>query len=181
MGTTSQGLRYPEATSAAAKLHTRVKELADDIDAKLVVQSIRGVPISRHAGATQGLTHLPDNDGLYNTHIPSPIATIHPAACSLHISIHVSARCEGNAQCHWYPQYTLNNGGVWNNFTPLEFFSFHNNNNAYVDMGLIMSINVDVRAARGQQFGLALSGRNDGGSVGWIHVGYLHWVVTQLS
>lgn len=35
MGTTSQGLRYPESTVLANTLHTQIKNLADDVDAKI--------------------------------------------------------------------------------------------------------------------------------------------------
>ena len=41
MGVTSKGLRYPEATVLANTLHTRIKELADDVNAGLVTRDGR--------------------------------------------------------------------------------------------------------------------------------------------
>lgn len=181
MGTTSLGLRYPEATGLANQLHTRIKELADDTNAYLVSHDVRGVPISRIGGTIAKLTDVPDNDGIYNIQVANNLATIPATAVSALLQMQIAGRCEGNAQCHWYPQYSLNAGGSWNNFGHMGFYTSHNNNNPAVDMGVSAGITVDVRSSRGQGLGLAMSCRNDSGSVAWVHAAFLHWTITFLS
>ena len=181
MGVTSNGLRYPEPTGLANQLHIFIQRLAEDVDSRVLNHDPRGIPISRHAGVAATLTNLPDNDALYNTFVNGSIVTIPSTAVTALLVQQHPARCEGNAQCHWYPQYTLNGGAVWNDFGTAGFYTSHNQNNPAIDMGLMCSIEVDVRANRGQALGLAMTGRNDGGSVAWIHVGFLHWSITFLS
>lgn len=192
MGTTSKGLRYPEPSVLGNTLHTRIKELAEDANGVLVTDTariaalentvnIRGLPITRHGSHLPTSTNLPNNDAWQTTHLVQNIVVIPATAVTVHVSMKVSAHCVVNAQAHWDPQISLNNGSVsWLKLAPSNLTS-HNQAQPALNMGFAVSGIFDVQAARGQTIALALNGKNDVGSGAWVHVGYLQWSVTTMS
>jgi hypothetical protein len=198
MGTTTKGLRYPEANVLGNTLHTRIKELADDMNAALVsrdtrfdgldtktnttntVLAARGLPISRHNGWVATSTNLPNNSSVYTTHLVSNPMIVPTGARVAVVSMQCNSRCETNAQMHWQPCVNFNAGwiGLWGN---TAYASVHNQGQPALNMGFAVTAAFDVRDRVGQYTSLAVNAHNDTGSGAWIHIGYMSWSVTFES
>lgn len=195
MGVTSKGLRYPEGVVIANTIHTKIKELAEDVDAGLgtrdtrlngldsktdstnSVISSRGLPISRHGGYVPRSTNLPNNDAAYTTHSVNNFAVVPANARTIVVSMNVNCQANANAQNHWSP--LINYTGAWQwMWGSVEYVAVHNNNNTFLNMGFAITSVFDVRSYIGSYVSLAVNGRNDVGSGAWVDVGYLNWSAT---
>lgn len=198
MGTTSKGLRYPEATVLGNTLHTRIKELADDMNTQLVSRdtrfdgldtktnatntllNARGLPISRHSGFGATGTNLPNDAIARTTHYMMNLVTVPSGARTAVVSMHLPAHCVTNAQCHWNPLASFGGSG-WMSMFGSGYISVHNQGNTAVNMGFSVASVFDVRSYVGTNFGVAMDAHNDTGSGAWIHVGYLSWSLAFQS
>lgn len=198
MGTTSKGLRYPEATVLGNTLHTRIKELADDMNTQLVSRdtrfdgldsktnttnatlATRGLPISRHSGYRAADTNLPNNSTAYTTHFATNLVTVPANSRTAVVSMHMPAHCVANAQCHWNPLVSFGASG-WMSMFGSGYVTVHNQGQPAINMGFAVSSVFDVRSRIGTNFGIAMDAHNDASSGAWIHLGYIKWSLTFQS
>lgn len=195
MGVTSKGLRYPEGVVIGNTIHTKIKELAEDVDGALGTRdtrldgldsktnttnstlALRGLPISRHGGYTPRITNLANNDANYTTHQVNNFAVVPANARTVVVSMDVNSQCNANAQNHWSPLINFGLGWNWM-WGSVEYAAVHNNNNTFLNMGFSITSVYDVRSYIGANVSLAVNGRNDIGSGAWVDVGYLKWSAT---
>lgn len=200
MGTTSpKGLRYPEPTTLARTLHTRIKELADDINTSLIAHDVRflgldnktnttnntllntGDVIARYGASAGVFTHSP-NDGVNRTinqqinmfQVPSNARTAW-----------VSFNCTGNAlvssAATWEPLVSFTTGGAnWLHVHGNAIIT-HNQGNGVLDMGYHVAGTFNVVNNRGQWGSVANNCANDATSGAWLSQGHLFWSVTFLA
>lgn len=184
MGTTSKGLRYPEGTVLANTLHTHIKNLADDVNPFMAAHDIRGVPISRHGGASGRIQNTPNDNVARTVHQVQNFAVVPAGAVTAHVSMSVAAQCAANAQVWWRPMFSPVNGvgGVWwDLYISGGYVNSHNQSQPVLNMGFGVSGIFDVRSYIGGSCGLAVNAYNDPGSGGWIDNGHLEWAVTFMS
>lgn len=198
MGTTSpKGLRYPEATTEARTLHTRIKELADDVNTVFTTQDTRltgleskttttqnnlnanGLVVGRYGHCAGVFTHSP-NDGVIRTisqHID--YFYIPYTATRVMISMMSTAFAAVNAAGAWYPLVSLNTGGV--NWQGMGEYATHNQTQPAIDLGFSAVAEFDVRSYRGNYGSVAVNAYCAPQSGGWITNGYLRWSATLIS
>lgn len=198
MGTTSKGFRYPEGVVVGNTIHTKIKELAQDIDSSLTSRdtrlngldtktdntnntlNVRGLPVSRHAGYGVAAANLPNNDAVYTVHSMTNLAIVPSGARTAIVSMHMPGHCVANAQAHWDPLASFGGSG-WISMFASGYISVHNQAQPAINMGFSVTSAFDVRPHVGGYFGVALNAFNDTGSGAWVHVGYLNWSVTFQS
>lgn len=199
MGTTTKGLRYPEATTLGNTLHTRIKELADDANTQLTSRDTRldgldtktnttnatvlnrGLILSRHGSSLAAVTNVPNNDAAYTTHSLSPAMTVPAGARTALVSMGLAAHCVTNAQVHWQPGISTPALGGVGLFASISYIAVHNQANTQMNMGFHASSLIDMRSSVGQNLSLFVNAYNDSGSGAWVHAGYLVWTVSFLA
>ena len=198
MGTTTKGLRYPEANVLGNTLHTRVRELAEDMNTQLssrdtrfdgldtktnntnTVLNARGLPIARYSGYGATGTNLPNSGVAYTTHYMANLAIVPAGSRVAVVSMHMPAHNVANAQSWWNPLASFGGSG-WMSMFASGYIAVHNQSNPAMNMGFSVTSAFDVRSYIGTYFGVAMDAHNDPGSGAWTHVGYLNWSVTFES
>jgi hypothetical protein len=200
MGTTSKGLRYPEATVLGNTLHTRIKELADDMNSQLVSRdtrfdgldtktnatnadlALRGMPISRYGGTKTPNTNIPNDSVPRTIWDVYSLATVPSNARTVQVSISCFTHCVANAQNWFLPMFSGNNGSTWESlFGNLQYYACHNNANTSLNMGFSVSSIFNMVPYRNQTAAIAVNAHNDSGSGAWVHAGYMQWSVLFMS
>lgn len=200
MGTTTKGLRYPEATVLGNTLHTRIKELADDMNTQLVSRdtrfdgldtktnatnadlALRGMPIARYGGTKAANSNIPNDSAVRTIWDLYSLATVPSNARTVQVSISCFTHCVVNAQNWFKPMFSGNNGGTWLSlFASVDYANCHNNANASLNMGFAVSSIFDMVPYRGQTAAIAVNAHNDSGSGAWVHAGYMQWSVLFMS
>lgn len=201
MGTTSKGLRYPEANVLGNTLHTRIKELADDTNAALVSRdtrfdgldtktdntnadlALRGMPIARYGGTKAATSNIPNDAVARTIWDVYSLATVPSNARTAQVSISCSTQCMTNAQNWFLPMFSTNNGATsWMYlFGDSAYKAHHNIANTYLNMGFAVSTTFDVVAGRGGVCAIAVNATNDAASGAWVHAGYMQWSVLFMS
>lgn len=202
MGTTTKGLRYPEANVLGNTLHTRIKELAEDTNTQLVSRDTRldgldtkttatnnslaaiGLPIARYGGVKAPNSNIPNDSVARTIWDVYSFAYVPGNATTAIVSLSANAVCDTNAQVWWKPMFSPINGagGDWQSlFASVDYVNVHNNGNTFINMGYAVSSIHNVSSYRGQLAGLAVNAHNDTGSGAWIHAGYMQWSVLFMS
>lgn len=200
MGTTTKGLRYPEATVLGNTLHTRIKELADDANSALVSRdsrfdaldtktnatnadlALRGMPISRHGGTKAPNSNIPNDSVPRTIWDVYSLTTVPSNARTVHVSISCYTHVVANAQNWFKPMFSGNNGGTWESFfQSVDYANCHNNANAALNLGFSVSSVFNMIPYRGQACAIAVNAHNDSGSAAWAHAGYMQWSVLFMS
>lgn len=198
MGSTTKGLRYPEPTTEARTLHTRIKELADDMNTVLTAHDTRFTGLEskttttndnlaprgqtgyRYGQSAGVFTHSP-NDGAWRTisqHLDQ--FYVHPNANYLQISMMQASYCgAGNAACYWDPLIKFGSGG-WENIRG-AVVHVHNQGNAALDMGFHVSGIFNAQPYRGMSGSVATNCSVDAPSAGWLTHGNLFWSVVSFT
>lgn len=188
--TIPKGYRYPEPTDEARLIHTRIKDLADDLNVTLVDHdgrlttaesgiASRGQVAGRYGSYKSYTSHSP-NDGVNRTtHIDVNAFYIPTNSLVAHVSLSVAGQAVANAACTWDPLVSFTTGGVA--YQGLGATVSHNQGQAALDVGFFSSSFFDVRSYRGNWGSLAVNCANDATSSAWIHQGYLHWAVTLIA
>jgi hypothetical protein len=199
MGITSpKSLRYPEATTEARTLHTRIKELADDATTVLTAHdarfsgldtktnatnsdlSLRGMPQWRYGQSAGVLTHSPNDYGNRTISIHENQFYVHPNANYLMVSMQQASYCgAGNAAGVWEVLIKFGSGG-WLPVTSANHV-VHNQGQAMLDLGFHVTGVFDARPYRNMAGSVATNFANDQPSAGWITHGYLFWSVVSLT
>lgn len=197
--TIPKSLRYPEATTEARTLHTRIKELADDVNGVLVDHdtrfskldtktnttnsnlSLRGNaawPYGKSAGV---YTHSP-NDGINRTISEHPSQFyVHSSANYIQVSMMQSSYCGGvgGAAGVWEP--LVNFGGTgWQYLTGVTL-RVHNQENNVLDMGFHVVGIFNAQPYRGMAGSVATNFNNDATSAGWVVHGNLLWNAVSFT
>lgn len=200
MGSTSpKGLRYPEATTEARTLHTRIKELADDINGVLVAHdtrfnaldlktnstngdlNVRGLPQWRYGNSAGVLTHSPNDYVNRTISIHENQFYVHPSANYIQVSMFQSTYCGGNGGAAGFWEVLVNFGGTgWQavNGTNLRV---HNNQNPGLDCGFHVVGMFNAQPYRNMTGSVATNFANDATSAGWFTHGYLFWSVVSFT
>jgi hypothetical protein len=145
----------------------------------------RGVPlVQTPTGGTVGASsHLPNDAIARTTHLALSVATVPATAVTCMISMSLNAHCDFNAQTHWDPQISFNNGSTsWTSLMgPTGVYrAVHNNGHPGTNLGFHVSTMFDVRSFRGALVALAVNGHNDVGSGSWTYVSYLLYSIQFL-
>lgn len=102
MGTTPNlGLRYPESTVLANTLHTQIKNLADDVDAKLPYLKFLGSTWWTGVGAENGGSFQNNGTDSY-AYVPPTRNSIPAGTKVINVTCDIPARAGANAACYWY-------------------------------------------------------------------------------
>ena len=200
MGTTSKGLRYPEATVLGNTLHTRIKELADDMNTQLVSRdtrfdgldtktnatnadlALRGMPIARYGGSKAANSNIPNDSVARTIWDVYSLTTVPSNARTAQVCISCATHCATNAQNWFQPMFSGNNGGAWMYLMGGSgYYPHHTNANVYLNMGFAVSSVFDMVPYRGQTAAIAVNAHNDSGSGAWVHAGYMQWSVLFMS
>lgn len=200
MGTTSpKGLRYPEPTTEARTLHTRIKELADDANSVLVTHDARFTALDSKTNATNadlanraypqyrygnsaGVFTFSPNDGVNRTisqHTDQ--FYVHPSANTIVVSLMQASFCSGvgGAACVWDP--LVNFGGTGWQQVSGNSHRVHNQENRQLDMGFHVVGTFNAQPYRGMLGSVATNCVNDATSAGWLYHGFLFWSVVSLT
>ena len=201
MGTTTKGLRYPEANVLGNTLHTRVKELADDTNAAFVSRdtrfdnldtktnatnadlALRGMPIARLGGTKAPNSNMPNDSAERTIWDVYSLTTVPSNARTVMVSINCNTHCVTNAQNWFKPMFSGINGvgGDWVNLFGGTTVNVHNNGNTSLNMGFSVSSVINMVPYRGQLCAIAVNAFNDTGSGAWVHAGYMQWSVLFMS
>ncbi len=140
MGTTSKlGLRYPEGTVQANTLHTHIKNLADDVDAKLPTLKKLGEAWWQSIGPQT--SPFGNNGTDVYAYVPGSRQGI-PAGSKM-MQIHFDTRCraQANAACYWGLCGQWETGAQFGIITGVRR---HNGGDQYADTGCTITGWVDV-------------------------------------
>lgn len=202
MGTTTKGLRYPEATVLGNTLHTRIKELAEDTNAALVSRdtrfdgldtktnntnadlALRGMPIARYGGTKAPNSHLPNDSVVRTIWDVYGLAVVPSNARTVMVSISCFTTNQYNAQNWFKPMFSGINGagGDWLSLFPsVDYANSHNNGQVFLNMGFSVSSVFNMIPYRGQTCAIAVNAHNDTGSGGWSSAGYMQYSVLFMS
>lgn len=199
MGITSpKGLRYPEPTTEARTLHTRIKELADDTNTVLIAHDARFTGLDTKTNTTNSslaLRGMPQwqygkSAGVY-THSPNDYVNrtisqhtdqfyVHPSANYIQVSMKQSSYCgAGNAAGSW--EALVNFGGTgWQAVTGTGI-NVHNQGNAVLDLGFHVVGIFNAQPYRNMAGSVATNFALDAPSAGWATHGDLFWNVTSFT
>ena len=199
MGTTARGLRYPEPTTEARTLHTRIKELADDMNGVFTEHDTRltGLESKTNApntalltrGSTQYrygrsagvITHSP-NDGVNRTiSLHENQFFVHPDANYVQVSISQASHASGagGSAGFWEPLVQFGTTG-WQLVNGNRCYNHNNQNNA-LDMGFHVVGMFNAQSYRGMSGSIATNYVNDATSAGWTINGFCLWSVVSFT
>lgn len=171
MPTTRYGWTTPTGSSVVRTMWSTITNLANAIDEALFQ---RGAVISRIIGHVVAGSTVPNNSTPTTIHYYSTGPVVPADARSAVVSMQWSGVANINAQCHWQPYVRI--VGVAD--IQVGSTSHHNNGQPYQNMGMALTVELDVTTYRGYQMLLYVNASNDAASGGPVYVGPMSFQIT---